>query len=104
MLFDLVKYDILEVVYKYSRFFAQNSDFIMTLMRQMRDENKYEGIITVAQLSKYKLLIETDIKQFKDLTSDPSEKKEELEMPFIDHLNFYFEDKDYSVHDDAGLQ
>ena len=47
MLFDLVKYDILEVVYKYSRFFAQNSDFIMTLMRQMRDENKYEGILSV---------------------------------------------------------
>ena len=37
------------------------------------------------------------------MTSDPSEKKEELEMPFIDHLNFYFEDKDYSVHDDANL-
>eukprot|EP00347_Sterkiella_histriomuscorum_P007192 403349911 len=98
MLNDLIKMDILEVVYKFSRYFAQNTGFVLNLIDQMKNENKWESLLVVSQLSKYKFVIDWALKPaitfvpFAEM-EQTSIQKHKLEL--IDNLHYYDEETDY---------
>eukprot|EP00347_Sterkiella_histriomuscorum_P014320 403361324 len=84
----------------WSKNFMQNQSFVLNLITQMKDENKFDAIYQVLFLTKYKLILEGQLLPIiQDCEYEKNTQKAQTQVERLDKLNNYYEIDDFIKFD-----